>query len=171
MNFVVMRRKIKVFYSTLLHLPPLTIHCVGVCWDRTRDCCNFGILEVRRSYILIDLIPSYLTSIWLFMWSYVCQWNSPRTQTPALLILPQFGCLHMWSHVCQSNSPQTQTPAMLILPLLGCLCGPTSASGTPRRRRPRQCWYYLYLAVYVVPCLPVELPADADPGIVDITSV
>ncbi len=30
-------------YSTLLHLPPLRFHCVGGCWDRTQDCCNFGI--------------------------------------------------------------------------------------------------------------------------------
>jgi hypothetical protein len=30
-----------VLYSTLLHLPP--IHCLGGCWDRTQDCCDFGI--------------------------------------------------------------------------------------------------------------------------------
>jgi hypothetical protein len=28
-------------YSTLSHLPPLS--CVGGCWDRTQDCCYFGI--------------------------------------------------------------------------------------------------------------------------------
>ncbi len=32
-----------VLYSTLLHLPPLRFHCVGECWDRTQDCCDFGI--------------------------------------------------------------------------------------------------------------------------------
>ncbi len=32
-----------VSYSTLLNLPPLRLHCVGGCWDRTQDCCNFGI--------------------------------------------------------------------------------------------------------------------------------
>jgi hypothetical protein len=32
-----------VLYSTLLHLPPLRFHCVGGCWDRTQDCCHFGI--------------------------------------------------------------------------------------------------------------------------------
>jgi HrpA-like RNA helicase len=32
-----------VFYSTLLHLPPLRIHRVGGCWGRTHHCCNFGI--------------------------------------------------------------------------------------------------------------------------------
>jgi len=32
-----------VLYSTLLHLPPLRIHCVGGYWDRTQDCCAFGI--------------------------------------------------------------------------------------------------------------------------------
>ncbi len=30
-------------YSTLLHLPPLRFHCVEGCWDRTQDCCDFGI--------------------------------------------------------------------------------------------------------------------------------
>ena len=29
-----------VLYSTLLHLPPLSLHCVGGCWDRTRNCCK-----------------------------------------------------------------------------------------------------------------------------------
>jgi hypothetical protein len=29
--------------STLLHLSPLRFHCVGGCWDRTQDCCDFGI--------------------------------------------------------------------------------------------------------------------------------
>jgi hypothetical protein len=33
----------KVRYSTLLHLPPLRFHCVGGCWDRTEDSCDFGI--------------------------------------------------------------------------------------------------------------------------------
>ncbi len=33
----------KALYSTLLHLPPLRFHCVGGCWDRTLDCCDFGI--------------------------------------------------------------------------------------------------------------------------------
>jgi hypothetical protein len=32
-----------VLYSTLLHLPPLSFPCVGGCWDRTPDCCDFGI--------------------------------------------------------------------------------------------------------------------------------
>ncbi len=33
------------FVCTLLntHLPPLRLHCVGGCWDRTQDCCDFGI--------------------------------------------------------------------------------------------------------------------------------
>jgi hypothetical protein len=30
-------------YLTLLHLPPIRFHCVGGCWDRNRDCCDFGI--------------------------------------------------------------------------------------------------------------------------------
>jgi hypothetical protein len=34
------------FFSTLfklLHLPPLGFHCVGGCWDRIQDSCDFGI--------------------------------------------------------------------------------------------------------------------------------
>jgi hypothetical protein len=27
----------------LLHLPPLRFHCVGGCWDRTQDSCDYGI--------------------------------------------------------------------------------------------------------------------------------
>ncbi len=30
-------------YSTLLHLPPLRLHCVGECLDPTQDSCNYGI--------------------------------------------------------------------------------------------------------------------------------
>ncbi len=32
-----------VLHSTLLHLPPLRIHCVGGCWERSQDCCDFRI--------------------------------------------------------------------------------------------------------------------------------
>jgi hypothetical protein len=32
-----------VLYSTLLHLPHLRFHCVGWCWDRTQDRCNWCI--------------------------------------------------------------------------------------------------------------------------------
>jgi hypothetical protein len=35
-------------YLTQLHLPLVRFHCVGGCWDRTLDYCNFGI-EARRS--------------------------------------------------------------------------------------------------------------------------
>jgi hypothetical protein len=31
------------FYSTLFHLPPLRIHCVGGRWDRTQGSCDYGI--------------------------------------------------------------------------------------------------------------------------------
>ena len=33
-------------YSALLHLPPFKFYCVGGCWERTQDCCDF---RVRRS--------------------------------------------------------------------------------------------------------------------------
>jgi hypothetical protein len=36
-----------VLYSTLLYLPPLRFHCVGGYWDRTQDCCDFGIVSHR----------------------------------------------------------------------------------------------------------------------------
>jgi hypothetical protein len=32
-----------ILYSTLLHLPPLRFHCIGGCWVRIKDCCDFGI--------------------------------------------------------------------------------------------------------------------------------
>ncbi len=31
------------FIQNSFHLPPLRFHCVGVCWNRTQDCCDFGI--------------------------------------------------------------------------------------------------------------------------------
>ncbi len=34
-----------VLYLTLLHLPPPRFHCVGGCWDRTQDCCAYGIVS------------------------------------------------------------------------------------------------------------------------------
>jgi hypothetical protein len=30
-------------FPTLLYVPPLRFYCVGGCWDRTQDCCDFGI--------------------------------------------------------------------------------------------------------------------------------
>ncbi len=35
-------------YSTLLHLPPLRFLCIGGCWGRTQDCCDFGIDSQTR---------------------------------------------------------------------------------------------------------------------------
>ncbi len=32
-----------VLYSTVPPLPPLRFHCVGGCWDRTQNCCDFDI--------------------------------------------------------------------------------------------------------------------------------
>jgi hypothetical protein len=34
---------LNLLYLTLLHLPPLRLHCVRGCWDQTQDCCFFGI--------------------------------------------------------------------------------------------------------------------------------
>jgi hypothetical protein len=38
-----------VLYSTLLHLPPLRLHCVGGCWDRTQDCCDLAVRRFNHS--------------------------------------------------------------------------------------------------------------------------
>jgi hypothetical protein len=58
-------------YPTLLRLPPLRFHrfhCVGGCWDRTRDCCDSGIYWANRIrftifYLIIYtkyiVVPSY----------------------------------------------------------------------------------------------------------------
>jgi hypothetical protein len=40
----------RLLYSTLLHLPPLKFHCFGRCWDRTQDCCDFGIGNRTLNY-------------------------------------------------------------------------------------------------------------------------
>jgi hypothetical protein len=51
------------------HLPPIRFHCVGGCWDRTQDCCDFGIesdaLTTRLDliHIQIDLIHPRLDLI------------------------------------------------------------------------------------------------------------
>jgi hypothetical protein len=40
------RLLIRVFFlctDVLLHLPRLRLHCIGGYWDRTQDCCEFGI--------------------------------------------------------------------------------------------------------------------------------
>ncbi len=128
-------------------------------------------LAVRCSYLL-DI--SHLIFPYLNLAVYVVPRlpvELPADADPGIVDITPIW-LFMWSYVCQSNSPQTQNPALLILPQFGCLCGPTSASRTPRRRRIRHCWYYLNLAVYVVQRLAAELPADADPPrIVEITSI
>jgi hypothetical protein len=43
-------------YSTLLHLPPLRFHCVGGCWDRTQDSCDYGIGSHDTLTTRLDLI-------------------------------------------------------------------------------------------------------------------
>ncbi len=43
MAFQVQFSMFYVLSSTLLHLPPLRFHCIGGWWDRTQDCCDFGI--------------------------------------------------------------------------------------------------------------------------------
>ncbi len=43
-------------YLTLLHLPPVRFHCVGGCWDRTQDCCDFGIGRPTPLITRLDII-------------------------------------------------------------------------------------------------------------------
>jgi hypothetical protein len=46
-------------YSTLIHLPPLIFHCVGECWDRTQDSCEYTALAVRDALTTrLDLIQN-----------------------------------------------------------------------------------------------------------------
>jgi hypothetical protein len=44
-----------ILYLTLLPLPPLRVHCVGGCWDRTQDF-DFGMWQSDATTRL-DLIP------------------------------------------------------------------------------------------------------------------
>ncbi len=55
----------KVLYLTLLYLPPLRFHCVGGCWDRTQDCCDFGIGSSDARITRPDLISVDLDLIQL----------------------------------------------------------------------------------------------------------
>jgi hypothetical protein len=56
-----------VLYSTLFHLPPLRVHCVGGCWDRTQDSCDYGIgcqtlyNHSARSHLIWNLKPKSLS--------------------------------------------------------------------------------------------------------------
>ncbi len=34
---------VAILSSTPLYLPPPTLHCIGECWDRPQDCCDFDI--------------------------------------------------------------------------------------------------------------------------------
>jgi hypothetical protein len=45
-------------YSTPLLLPPIIFHCVGGCWDRTQDCCDFGNCQPDALTTRLDLIHS-----------------------------------------------------------------------------------------------------------------
>jgi hypothetical protein len=56
---------IVVLYPSLLHLPLLRFHCVGVCWFRTEDCCGFGFGTVRRSVHSARLKYVDLINIWV----------------------------------------------------------------------------------------------------------
>jgi hypothetical protein len=44
-------------YSTLLHLPPHRFHCVGGCWDRSQDNCDFGIGCPKRKSLTLYRDP------------------------------------------------------------------------------------------------------------------
>ncbi len=50
-------------YSTLLHLTPLRFRCVGGCWDRTQDSCDYCSNHSARSHPLLGQISSTLGQI------------------------------------------------------------------------------------------------------------
>jgi len=55
-----------VLYSTLLYLPPLRFHCVGGCWDRTQDSCDYGIgCQTLLVTTRLDLIHIRLDRIYI----------------------------------------------------------------------------------------------------------
>ena len=43
-------------YSTLLHLPPLRFHCVGVCWDRTQKWHRLDLIHLQFMDFLKNII-------------------------------------------------------------------------------------------------------------------
>jgi hypothetical protein len=56
------------FYILYSTMPPLRFHCVGGCWDRIQDCCDFGIscqtfLPLDLNHSRLDLIPTRLDLI------------------------------------------------------------------------------------------------------------
>ncbi len=59
-----------IFLCTLFNTASLRFLCVGGCWDRTRDCCDFGIenqtlqplILTRRFYILMLEVTNLITS-------------------------------------------------------------------------------------------------------------
>jgi hypothetical protein len=48
-----------VLYSTLLHLPPLTFHCVGGCWIELRTVATLALAVRHSNHSTIDLIHLY----------------------------------------------------------------------------------------------------------------
>jgi hypothetical protein len=75
-----------VLYSTLLHLPPLRFRCVGGCWDRTQDCCDFGIGSQTPFFL-----PTLIFVIFLF---FLFQYGSrsrilPQCESGAASSRPQ----------------------------------------------------------------------------------
>ncbi len=65
-------------YPTLHNLPPLGLHCVGGCQDRTQDCCDFGIDSKRLNHLVVshpqlgyisstNWLPRYISSTKLYL--------------------------------------------------------------------------------------------------------
>ncbi len=55
-----------VFNATLLHLPPLRLHCVVGCWDQIQDICDFSngfqTLDLTTGILYVVLIHSSIPS-------------------------------------------------------------------------------------------------------------
>jgi hypothetical protein len=82
-------------YSTLLQLPPFRFHCVGGCWDRTQDCCDFGILQPAALTTWLDLIHTWLDLIhsWLDLIHKLARFHPHLARSHPLLARshPQIG--------------------------------------------------------------------------------
>ncbi len=92
-----------VLYSTLLRLPPLRFHCVGGCWDRTQDSCDFGIgCQTLKPIGNISYTLGYISSILGYISSTLWIHAKHKLIRTSRCRLPQFlmatqSMVHKWS--------------------------------------------------------------------------
>ncbi len=56
-------RIFSVLYSTLFHLTPLRFQCVGGCWDRIQDSCDFFSIGCQTIYPIGQITSTSTTAI------------------------------------------------------------------------------------------------------------